>query len=94
LRALWYVVREQMLGRAPGRACAFIHDEIGSDCKVEDIAAVERLHVWAMLEAAKEYLPDVKMAVESAAGPVWSKSTKTVRDSDGGLALDRSGLVL
>jgi hypothetical protein len=90
LRALWYVVREQMLGRAPGRACAFVHDEIGSNCRVEDIAAVDRLHVGAMIKAAEEYLPDVKMSVESAAGRVWSKNTETVRNSAGELQLDPS----
>lgn len=90
LRGLWYVVREQTLGRAPGRACAFIHDEIGSDCRPDEVAAVEKLHVWGMIKAAEEYLPDVKMQVESAAGSVWSKNTRTVRDSDGNLQMDPS----
>lgn len=86
--ALWRVTKAQLLGKMPGRLCAFIHDELITDCKPEDVEAVRAGHEYHMLEAAKAALPNVKMAVESSAMTHWSKDAKTIYDASGALQID------
>jgi hypothetical protein len=71
--ALWYIVTEQLMGNMPGRACAFVHDEVISDCKPEDVEQVRWLQEKWMIKAAEENCPNVKMAVETAAFDRWTK---------------------
>jgi hypothetical protein len=88
--ALWYIVTEQLMGRMPGRACAFVHDEVISDCKPADIDQVRWLQEKWMIKAAEDNLPNVKMAVETTGFDRWTKKfPKTFKkhDADGRLNL-------
>lgn len=87
-RALYYIVRAQMLGLLPGKACAFIHDEAISDCKVEDVEEVKHGQEFWMGRAAEELLADVKMKVDTVAMRHWSKKAKARHDGAGRLILD------
>lgn len=90
--ALWYIVTEQLMGNMPGRACAFVHDEVISDCKPEDIDQVSWLQEKWMIKAAEDNLPNVKMAVETSAMDRWTKEfpkTFQKHDKDGRLNLFR-----
>jgi DNA polymerase III epsilon subunit-like protein len=89
-RGLYYIVRAQMLGLMPGKACAFIHDEAISDCKVEDVEEVKAGQEFWMGRAAEELLTDVKMKVETVAMRHWSKKAKAKHSDDGRLILDLS----
>lgn len=71
--ALWYIVTGQLMGEIPGRACAFVHDEIISDCKPLDRDQVAYYHNLYMLRATEENMPNVKMAVEHSAMDRWTK---------------------
>jgi|SRR5688572_5694178 len=71
--ALWYVVTGQLMGTIPGRVCAFVHDELISDCKPLDRDQVAYHHNRGMIEAAEENLPNVKMAVDHTAMDRWTK---------------------
>jgi hypothetical protein len=89
-RGLYYTVRAQMLGLMPGKVCAFIHDELISDARIDDIDEVrDGQHRW-MLLAAEELMPDVRMKVESVAMRHWSKKAKHKQDEKGRLILDLS----
>lgn len=87
---LYLVVRAQLLGELPGRACAFIHDEIISDCKVEDVDELKHGQERLMLLAAERMMPDVKMAADTVAMSHWSKNAKASYDDSGRLLVDRS----
>ena len=82
--------RAQLLGEIPGRACAFIHDEVISDCKVEDVDEVKHGQERLMLLAAERMMPDVKMAADTVAMSHWSKNAKASYDDSGRLLVDRS----
>lgn len=71
--ALWLVVVAQLTGKMPGRACAFVHDEIISDCKPDDRDQVAFLQQKFMIQAAEKNLPDVRMAVETVGMDRWTK---------------------
>lgn len=71
--ALWLIVIGQLLGEVPGRACAFVHDEVISDCKPLDRDQVAYYHNKYMIEAAEENLPNVRMAVDHTAMDRWTK---------------------
>ncbi len=71
--ALWYIIVDQLLGSMPGRACAFVHDEVISDCKPDDRDQVAFLQEKWMVKAAEENLPNVKMGVDTAAFDRWTK---------------------
>lgn len=71
--ALWLIVIGQLMGEVPGRACAFVHDEVISDCKPLDRDQVAYYHNKYMIEAAEENLPNVRMAVEHQAMTRWTK---------------------
>lgn len=71
--ALWLVVTGQLLGEIPGRVCAFVHDELISDCKPDDRDEVAFHHNRGMIEAAEENLPNVRMAVDHSAFNRWTK---------------------
>lgn len=71
--ALWYIVIAQLLGEMPGRACAFVHDEVISDCKPDDRNQVAFYQEKYMIQAAEENLPNVKMGVDTAAFDRWTK---------------------
>jgi DNA polymerase I-like protein with 3'-5' exonuclease and polymerase domains len=86
-RGLYLIARAQMLGKLPGRACAFVHDEVISDCKVEDVPEVAAGHERLMLQAAEEIMPDVKMGVETTAMDHWSKKARKTTDAAGQLAV-------
>ena len=87
---LYLVCRAQLLGEIPGRACAFIHDEVISDCKVEDVDEVKHGQERLMLLAAERMMPDVKMAADTVAMSHWSKNAKASYDDSGRLLVDRS----
>ncbi len=71
--ALWLIVIGQLMGEVPGRACAFVHDEVISDCKPLDRDQVAYYHNKYMIEAAEENLPNVRMAVDHSAFDRWTK---------------------
>jgi hypothetical protein len=71
--ALWYVVVGQLMGEIPGRVCAFVHDELISDCKPLDRDQVAYHHNKGMLWAAEENLPNVRMSVDHTAMDRWTK---------------------
>jgi len=71
--ALWYITVAQLVGEMPGRACAFVHDEVITDTKPEDRDQVAYLQERFMLKAAEENLPNVKMAVDTVAMDRWTK---------------------
>jgi hypothetical protein len=71
--ALWYIVTAQLLGTCPGRACAFVHDEVISDCKPLDRDQVAYYHNKYMIQAAEENVPNVKMGVDHSAFDRWTK---------------------
>ena len=82
LRSLYQVVRAQMLGRMPGRACAFIHDEIISHTRgsvhENDVQHLRELQEQIMISAAGEVMPDIRMRAESVAMRHWSKKAQHV----------------
>lgn len=84
---LYLVARAQMLGDMPGRACAFIHDENGTDCAPEDVPQVGYMQDKLMIQAAEALLPDVRMKVDTLASSHWSKSAKATHDKIGQLAV-------
>jgi hypothetical protein len=86
--ALFFVVEAQLLGEMPGRACAFIHDEIISDCAVGDVDEVRAGHERLMLMAAENIMPDVQMKADTVAMKHWSKDAVARYSDSGGLLLD------
>jgi hypothetical protein len=84
-------VRAQMLGRMPGRACAFIHDEIISHTRgsvhENDVQHLREKQEQIMISAAGEVMPDIRMRVESVAMRHWSKKAKHV-ERDGKIQVD------
>jgi hypothetical protein len=82
---LYLVVRAQLLGELPGRACAFIHDEVISDCAIDDVDEVKHGQERLLLLAAERLMPDVKMAADTVAMSHWSKNAKASYDDDGRL---------
>jgi len=86
--ALWLLFCDYLRSKLPGRLCAFVHDEIGADCKIDDIDQVRWLIEKRMVEAAEKVLPDVKMRVESVASDRWSKTAKH-KEKHGKLVLQR-----
>ena len=80
---LYLVCRAQLLGEIPGRACAFIHDEVISDAKPEDIEEVRAGQERLMLLAAERLMPDVVMKADSVAMSHWSKNAQAKYDSAG-----------
>lgn len=91
--ALWLIIMDQLFGYMPGRACAFVHDEVISDCKPEDMDQVRWKQERHMIAAAEANLPHVKMAVESVAMDPWTKKfPKTFKkhNPDGTLNLYRA----
>lgn len=89
-KGLYYVVRAQMLGLMPGKACAFIHDEIISDAHEGDVEETRVGQEYWMGKAAEELMADVRMKVESVAMRHWSKKAKHKQDEKGRLVLDLS----
>src|SRR5690606_14850045 len=71
---LYLVCRAQMLGEMPGKACAFIHDEVISDCREADVDEVKHGQERLMLLAAERLMPDVKMKADTVAMSHWSKN--------------------
>jgi hypothetical protein len=88
LMALYLVCREQMLGRMPGKCCAFIHDEIISDAKEDDVEQCRLMQEKWMGVAAEKLLTHVRLKIKSVAMRHWSKKAKTVTDGAGRLVLD------
>ena len=87
---LYLVCRAQLLGELPGRVCAFIHDELISDCALDDVEAVREGQERLMLLAAERLMPDVVMKAETVAMTHWSKNAEQVFDDAGRLTVDRS----
>lgn len=87
---LYLVARAQMLGLMPGRLCAFIHDEVISDCRPDQCEDVRIGHEKYLLQATARLMPDVKMAVESTAMTHWSKKAASKFDSAGRIIIDTS----
>lgn len=71
--ALWLIVMAQLFGEMPGRACAFVHDEVITDCKPVDMDEVKYYQEKYMIEAAEKNLPDVKLSVDSVGMDRWTK---------------------
>jgi hypothetical protein len=71
--ALWLIVMAQLCGDMPGRACAFVHDEVISDCKPADMNQVKWFQEKFMIEAAEKNLPDVKMGIDTVSMDRWTK---------------------
>jgi hypothetical protein len=87
---LYLVCRAQMLGDMPGKACAFIHDEVISDCRECDVDEVKHGQERLMLLAAERIMPDVRMKADTVAMSHWSKNAEARYSDDGRLLVDRS----
>lgn len=87
---LYLVVRAQILGELPGRVCAFIHDEVISDCRETDVEEVKQGQERLLLAAAERLMPDVKMKAETVAMTHWAKNASACYDADGRLLVDRT----
>ena len=66
----------QLLGRIPGKANAFVHDEIISRVKDEDVETLRAAQEKIMIDVAQEIMPDIRMRVESVAMRHWAKKAK------------------
>jgi hypothetical protein len=87
LSALFDVQEAQLLGKMPGRVAGFIHDELLTDCKPDEVGEVGEAQERIMLAAATRILPDLRMKVESAAMFNWSKKAKRAVDAQGRLVI-------
>ena len=90
--ALWLIVMAQLFGEMPGRACAFVHDEVISDARPEDANEVRFLQEKFMIEAAEKNMPNVKMSIDSVGMDRWTKDfpkTFAKHNKDGTLNLFR-----
>lgn len=85
---LYLVCRAQMLGELPGKACAFIHDEVISDCRVDQVEEVREGQERLLLLAAERIMPDVRMGAETVAMTHWSKDAAHLVDESGRLLID------
>jgi DNA polymerase I-like protein with 3'-5' exonuclease and polymerase domains len=67
------------------RVFAFVHDEILMEAPLERAheAAFELARI--MVEAMKEWVPDVKISASPALMLAWSKDATMVKDKDGRL---------
>lgn len=85
--ALYCTTRDQMLGKMPGRACLFVHDEIGSHTRgsvhPDDVEGLRAAHEHVMIESARRIMPDIIMRAESVAMRHWSKKAEHAEDSEG-----------
>lgn len=90
-RALYAVTKAQMLGRMPGRACAFIHDEIISHTRgsshADDLESLRASQERIMLAAAEQTMPDIRMRAESTAMRHWSKDAVHTVSATGNIQL-------
>ena len=87
---LYLVVRAQMLGKMPGKACAFVHDEIITDCHRDDVEQARYWQEKLMLAAAGALMPDLKMKVASVAMSHWSKEASATFDEQGKMQVTES----
>lgn len=87
---LYLVVRAQMLGKMPGKACAFVHDEIITDCRRDDVEQARYWQEKLMLAAAGALMPDLKMKVASVAMSHWSKEASATFDEHGKMQVTES----
>jgi DNA polymerase I-like protein with 3'-5' exonuclease and polymerase domains len=88
--ALWLLAREAHVDPSSVLfgAChpvAFIHDEIVAEVREEIAHEVAERMTCVMLEAMREYVPDVRIAAEPALMRRWWKSASLVRDAAGRL---------
>lgn len=90
LRGLYYIVRAQILRVLAGKACAFIHDEVVSDTKPDQVHEVAHGQEYWMKKAGEEISPEIKWQVVSAAMGHMSKKAKTKHGPDGRLIVDYS----
>jgi hypothetical protein len=86
--ALYLVCKAQILGDMPGRVCAFIHDELITDCAREDVDQVKFHQERLMLAAAENIMPDVRMKAGTVAMAHWSKNAKARYAAGGALIVD------
>ncbi len=84
LEAAYRVTRDQLLGKMPGKANGFVHDEIISRCKDADVEELRVKQEQVMIEAAADIMPDIRpMRVESVAMRHWAKGAKHKIDGAG-----------
>lgn len=92
--ALYCTTRDQMLGKMPGRACLFVHDEIGSHTRgsvhPDDVEGLRAAQERAMIESARRIMPDIIMRAESAAMRHWSKKAEHEEDAKGRIVVQDS----
>lgn len=85
--ALYATTRDQMLGRMPGRACLFVHDEIGSHTRgsrhPDDVEHLRQAQERVMISSAERLMPDIRMGCESVAMRHWSKDAEHEFDAQG-----------
>ena len=67
------MVMGQLKGVIPGRVCAFVHDELITDCKRDDADQVAYWQDRLMIKAAEQNMPNVKMRVDTHAMTRWTK---------------------
>lgn len=91
LCGLYLIVRDQLLGKMRGRACAFIHDEVishtrgASGAHPDGVQELRAQQESRMIEGAAQWMPDIKMRVESVAMRHWSKDAAHAEDESGRL---------
>lgn len=72
-RACYAEPSSPLFGSKP---CVFVHDEIGALHPLETAEARLEEQERLMVQAAKQFIPDVRVAVESVLSLVWSKKAK------------------
>lgn len=76
--ANYRIARDQLLGRMPGKVCAFVHDESISRCADDDVDQLRVKQERVMVSTAEEIMPDIRMRVESVAMRHWAKKASHV----------------
>ena len=87
---LYRVCKAQILGELPGRACAFVHDEIITDCRPEDVEEVRVGQERLMIAAAEAFAPDVIFKAASTAMTHWSKNANAEFDAAGRMIVSQT----
>lgn len=87
--ALWQVTKECYVDKESplygSRPILFIHDEIIIEVPIEKADAAARRHSQVMIDAMREFTPDIPIVAEPTLMTHWYKDAKLVHDADGNI---------